>query len=115
MAKEPAFPEITARIKQVGRNANKLLMIEYFMRQYTTLSGGLSKLVERYDADCNLPRSSKRSKRGPLGQDEPGEHDRVRPQSDSSSGASFRSCGPLAHKAVYGQVAPPILSLQSGV
>lgn len=67
MAKEPAFPESTARIKQVGRNANKLLMIEYFMRQYPTLSGGLSKLVERYGADCNLPRSSKRSKKGSPG------------------------------------------------
>ena len=79
MESKLAPPEIKARIKQVGRNANKLLMIEYFMRQYPTLSEGLSKLVERYEADRNLPRSSKRSKRGPLGQDEPGELDWVRP------------------------------------
>lgn len=59
--------EITARIKRVGRNANKLLMIEYFMRQYPTLSEGLSKLVERYKADRNLPRPSKRSKKGSPG------------------------------------------------
>ena len=60
-------PDIKARIKQVGRNANKLLMIEYFMRQYPTLSEGLSKLVERYEADRKLQVSSKRSKKGSPG------------------------------------------------
>ena len=48
-------------MKQVGQSANKLLMIEYFMRQYPTLFEGLSKLVEEYEAERDLQASSKRS------------------------------------------------------
>jgi len=56
-----APPQIRARMKHVGQSANKLLMIEYFMRQYPTLAEGLSKLVEEYEAERDLQSSSKRS------------------------------------------------------
>ena len=46
--------ERKARIKQVGRSTNKLLKIEYFMRQYPTLSEALSILVEQYEAEREL-------------------------------------------------------------
>ena len=61
MEEKLAPPPIEARIKQVGRNAHKLLMVEYFMRQYPTLAEGLSKLVEEYEAERDLQASSKRS------------------------------------------------------
>lgn len=61
MEEKLAPPQIRARMKQVGQSANKLLMIEYFMRQYPTLAEGLSKLVEEYEAERDLPASSKRS------------------------------------------------------
>ena len=64
MEGELAPPQIKARIRQVGRNAYKLLMIEYFMRQYPTLSEGLSKLVEEYEAERDLHASSNKRSAG---------------------------------------------------
>ena len=55
-----ASAERKARIKQVSRSTNKLLKVEYFMRQYPTLSEALSTLVEQYEAE-------RRSKRGSQG------------------------------------------------
>lgn len=54
MEEKPASPQIRARMKHVGQSANKLLMIEYFMRQYPTLAEGLSKLVEEYEGGTRL-------------------------------------------------------------
>ena len=53
-ARIAASAERKARIKHVGRGTNKLLKVEYFMRQYPTLSEGLSKLVEQYEAEREL-------------------------------------------------------------
>lgn len=61
MESKLAPPDIKARLKQVGRNADKLLMIEYFMRQYPSLLEGLTKLVEQYEAERKLQGSSERS------------------------------------------------------
>ncbi len=61
MEEKPEPPQIKARMLHVGRSAGKLLMIEYFMRQYPTLSEGLSKLVEQYEAERKLQGSSKGS------------------------------------------------------
>ncbi len=61
MEEKQAAPQIRARLKHVGRSANKLLMIEYFMRQYPTLSEGLLKLMEEYEAEHKLQKSSQRS------------------------------------------------------
>ena len=44
-------PDVKKRIEQAGRSANRLFMIEYFMRQYPTLSEGLSKLVDTYESE----------------------------------------------------------------
>lgn len=60
MERKPAVPELKARIRQVGRSANQLLRVEYFMRQYPTLSKGVSKLVEQYETERKLLGSSKR-------------------------------------------------------
>ncbi len=50
MLEKPTPPPIEARMMLVGRSASKLLKIEYFMRQYPTLSEGISKLVEQCEA-----------------------------------------------------------------
>ena len=51
MQDQPDPPDVKKRIRQAGRSANRLLMIEYFMRQYPTLSEGLSKLVDMYESE----------------------------------------------------------------
>ncbi len=61
MERTPAVPELKARIRRVGLSANQLLRIDYFMRQYPTLSEGVSKLVEQYGAEQKLRESSKTS------------------------------------------------------
>ena len=61
MEENLAPPQIRARLKHVGQSANKLLMLEYFMRQYPSLAEGLSMLVEEYEAERDLQASSKRS------------------------------------------------------
>jgi hypothetical protein len=61
MGEKSAPPQITARVMRVGRSAGKLLMIEYFMRQYPTLSEGLLKLVEQYEVELKLQGASRGS------------------------------------------------------
>jgi catechol-2,3-dioxygenase len=54
----PRSLDVRREIAQVGRSAARLLAIEYFMRQYPTLTEGLSRLLERYEAERSLRRPS---------------------------------------------------------
>lgn len=56
-----ASAERKTRITHVGRSTKKLLKVEYFMRQYPTLSEALSTLLEQYEAERELRQSWKRS------------------------------------------------------